>query len=71
MMAGLYIWIIQGSSLLFVISIIAEMVLYFNVILSGINVESGKSKSWMTGSVVGFCLLGHDLCGGVIHGWTL
>ena len=58
MMAGLYIWIIQGSSLLFVISIIAEMVLYFNVILSGINVESGKSKSWMTDPWWVFAFLG-------------
>lgn len=47
MMAGLYIWIIQESSLFFVISIIVEMVLYFEVILSGKNIESGRSKSWM------------------------
>jgi polyferredoxin len=47
MMAGLYVWLIQGSSLLFVVSILAEMVLYFDVILSGKSVESGDLKSWM------------------------
>lgn len=47
MMAGLYIWLIQGSSLLFVISILAEMGLYFNAILSGRSVESGDLKAWL------------------------
>jgi polyferredoxin len=47
MMAGLYVWLIQGNSLLFVISIIAEMGLYFNAILSGKSVESGELKSWL------------------------
>jgi polyferredoxin len=47
MMAGLYIWLIQGNSLLFIISIIAEMGLYFNAILSGKSVESGDLKSWL------------------------
>ena len=34
MMAGLFLWIIQGSELLFVSSILAEMVLYFNAALA-------------------------------------
>ena len=47
MMAGLYVWLIQGSSILFVLSIIAEMALYFNVILTGRGIESSPAKSWM------------------------
>ncbi len=58
MMAGLYIWLIQGSALLFVLSIVAEMGLYFSVILTGKNIESGKSQSWMLDPWWVFAFLG-------------
>jgi polyferredoxin len=47
MMAGLYIWLVQGSSFFFVVSILAEMGLYFGIVLRGTGIESGQSKSWM------------------------
>ncbi len=47
MMAGLYLWLVVGNSLLFVLSIVAEMVIYFDVLLMGKQAESSKSTSWM------------------------
>lgn len=58
MMAGLYVWLIQGSSLLFVISIIAEMTLYFNAIIRGGNIEASPAKSWMLDPWWVFAFLG-------------
>ena len=58
MMAGLYVWLVQGSALIFVCSIIAEMVLYFSVILTGKSVESSKAKSWMSDPWWVFAFLG-------------
>ena len=58
MMAGLYVWLIQGSSLLFVLSIIAEMGLYFNAILTGGNIEASPAKSWMQDPWWVFAFLG-------------
>jgi polyferredoxin len=48
MMAGLFVWIMQGNALLFVLSIIGEMVLYFGLILSKNSIETSKSKSWLS-----------------------
>ncbi len=48
MMAGIFVWIIQGSALLFVLSILGEMILYFGLILSKNSIESSKSRSWLT-----------------------
>ncbi len=53
MMAGLFLWIIQGNELLFVSSILAEMVLYFNAALAQSSFKrtpasaSASTKSWM------------------------
>ena len=48
MMAGIFVWIIQGSALVFVLSIVGEMILYFNLILSKGSIETSKSRSWLT-----------------------
>ncbi len=58
MMAGLYVWLVQGSSLLFVLSILAEMGLYFNAILRGGNIEASPAKSWMQDPWWVFAFLG-------------
>lgn len=53
MMGGLFEWILQGNSLLFVCSILGEMILYFNAALAQSNFKrsslaSTSTKSWMT-----------------------
>ncbi len=53
MMAGLFVWLIEGNLLLFSISIIGEMALYFNAALAqtGFKRTSSMSlqeKSWMS-----------------------
>jgi polyferredoxin len=58
MMAGLYVWLVQGSSFLFILSIVAEMVLYFNTVLVGGNIEASPSKSWMLDPWWVFAFLG-------------
>jgi polyferredoxin len=47
MMAGLFVWLVQGSPFLFVLSIVSEMVIYFDVLLLGKGSENSKSSSWM------------------------
>ncbi len=47
MMAGLYVWEVENSVLLFVISVIGEMAVFFDAVLSGKGVESSKSRSWL------------------------
>ena len=58
MMGGLYVWLVQGSSLLFVISIIAEMTLYFDAILRGDNIEASPTRSWILDPWWVFAFLG-------------
>jgi polyferredoxin len=51
MMAGLFEWVLYGNSLLFVFSILGEMVLYFNAVLSQKDFKrtsTSATKSWMT-----------------------
>ncbi len=48
MMAGIFIWMVQGSALLFVLSILGEMVLYFSLIFTRSNTNSSKTRSWMS-----------------------
>jgi polyferredoxin len=49
MMGGLYLWKINGDELLFAISIVLEMAIYFDLILNRITktTSGAKKKSWL------------------------
>ncbi|MHB2037359.1 MAG: 4Fe-4S binding protein, partial [Nitrososphaerales archaeon] len=65
MMTGLFIWITQDNSLLFVVAILGEMILYFNAALAQSSFKknsissSAATKSWMSDPwwVFGFLLM--------------
>jgi polyferredoxin len=44
MMGGLFVWLLSGAGFVFAVSIILEMVIYFNLILGSRN---GAKKSWL------------------------
>ncbi len=46
MMAGQFIWLLNGDATVFVLSIIAEMVVYFGIVLDERRLVSSKSTSW-------------------------
>src|SRR5208337_1118048 len=48
MMAGQFIWLLNGDSAVFVLSIIVEMVVYFGIVLDGKKLISSKSVSWQS-----------------------
>ncbi len=58
MMAGLFLWLIDGDILLFVLSIIAEMAIYFSIVLNDKSLVSPPLVSWQTRPVWAFALLG-------------
>ncbi|MDG6904165.1 MAG: 4Fe-4S ferredoxin [Nitrososphaerota archaeon] len=47
MMAGLFVWELYGSGILFSISIILEMLLYFYLVLGDKPKSGSKKKSWL------------------------
>jgi polyferredoxin len=60
MMGGQFIWLFTGDATIFVLSIIAEMVVYFGIVLDERRLLSSKSASWQAKPywVFGFlCLL--------------
>ena len=46
MMAGQFIWLLNGDATVFVLSIIVEMVVYFGIVLDERRLVSSKSASW-------------------------
>ncbi|HUK84979.1 MAG TPA: hypothetical protein VLU95_03870, partial [Candidatus Acidoferrum sp.] len=46
MMAGQFIWLLNGDAAVFVLSIIVEMVVYFGIVLDERRLVSSKSASW-------------------------
>ncbi len=46
MMAGQFIWLLNGDATVFVLSIIVEMVVYFGIVLDEGRLVSSKSASW-------------------------
>ena len=47
MMAGQFIWLLNGDASVFVLSIIVEMVVYFGIVLDERRLVSSKSASWL------------------------
>jgi polyferredoxin len=58
MMAGLFLWLLDGDILLFVMSVVAEMAIYFNIVLKEKSLVSPPFVNWQTKSVWAFGLLG-------------
>lgn len=58
MMAGLFLWLMDGDVLLFVISIVAEMTIYFNIVLNEKSLVSPPFVNWQTRQLWAFGLLG-------------
>ncbi len=52
MMLGLFVWVMNGNTLVFAVSIIGEMVIYFNIILAKsltkVGIAGSKTKPWMS-----------------------
>ena len=48
MMAGQFIWLLNGDAAVFVLSIIVEMVVYFGIVLDEKKLISSKSVSWQS-----------------------
>ena len=46
MMAGQFIWLLTGDATVFVLSIIAEMIVYFGIVLDERRLVSSKPASW-------------------------
>jgi polyferredoxin len=58
MMAGLFVWLIYGDVTLFVISIVAEMVIYFRIVLDESRLSTPPLQSWLSKPYWAFALLG-------------
>jgi len=58
MMAGLFLWLMDGDVLLFAISIIAEMTIYFGIVLNEKSLVSPPLVNWQSNSLWAFALLG-------------
>jgi polyferredoxin len=58
MMAGLFLWLMDGDVLLFVVSVVAEMAIYFNIVLKEKTLESPPFVNWQTRPWWAFGLLG-------------
>jgi polyferredoxin len=58
MMAGLFLWLLNGDVLLFVLSIVAEMSIYFGIVLDEKTLVSPPLLSWQRNSLWAFALLG-------------
>jgi polyferredoxin len=48
MMAGQFIWLLNGNAAVFALSIIVEMVVYFGIVLDENKLISSKSVSWQS-----------------------
>ena len=58
MMGGLFLWLMDGDVLLFVVSIVAEMTIYFNIVLNEKSLVSPPLVNWQTRQLWAFGLLG-------------
>ncbi|MDA4115115.1 MAG: 4Fe-4S dicluster domain-containing protein [Thaumarchaeota archaeon] len=48
MMAGLFVWLLYGDALLFVLSVVAEMVVYFTIVLDEKRLVSPPLQGWLS-----------------------
>ena len=58
MMAGLFLWLMDGQVSLFVLSILAEMVIYFTIVLDKKKLVSPPLVGWQSMPVWTFAVLG-------------
>jgi polyferredoxin len=58
MMAGLFVWLLYGDLTLFVVSIVAEMVIYFGIVLDERKLSASPVQGWLTMPNWAFALLG-------------
>ncbi len=58
MMAGLFLWLMDGDVLLFVISVVVEMTVYFYIVLNEKSLASPPLVNWQTRPWWAFGLLG-------------
>jgi polyferredoxin len=58
MMAGLFLWLMDGDVLLFVLSIVAEMSIYFTIVLDEKSLVASPLVGWQTRPLWAFALLG-------------
>ena len=58
MMAGLFDWLIYGDVTLFVLSVVAEMVIYFSIVLDEARLTAPPQQSWLSRPYWAFALLG-------------
>jgi polyferredoxin len=57
MMAGIFAWLIYGDVSLFVLSVVAEMVIYFTVVLDQKKLTAPPLRGWLSMPTWAFCLL--------------
>ena len=57
MMAGLFVWLLYGDAILFVLSIVAEMVVYFTIVLDEKRLTAPPLKGWLSMPTWAFALL--------------
>ena len=57
MMAGTFVWLLYGDVTLFVLSIVAEMVIYFTIVLDDRRLTSPPLRGWLTMPSWAFALL--------------
>lgn len=58
MMAGLFLWLMDGDVLLFVLSVVAEMGIYFTIVLDEKSLVAPPLVGWQTRPLWAFALLG-------------
>jgi polyferredoxin len=57
MMAGLFVWFLHGDATLFVISVVAEMVVYFTIVLDDKRLAAPPLQGWLSMPAWAFGLL--------------
>lgn len=58
MMAGLFIWLLYGDVTLFVLSVVAEMIIYFRIVLDEKKLTDPPLQGWLSMPNWAFALLG-------------
>jgi polyferredoxin len=57
MMAGIFVWQLYGQVTIFVASIVAEMALYFGLVLDGKKLSAPPLRGWLSTPLLAFALL--------------
>jgi len=57
MMAGMFVWLLYGDAALFVLSVVAEMVIYFTIVLDEKSLSAPPMRGWLSMPKLAFALL--------------